>query len=113
MGLSRREFIMSAAAVGVFAASPYDRIDHLVDAARRRQPSSDLSQSHQRTLPLEQHLFRDLSRVVDNDTVVTVPPLHHMVVTATLTVPISASGAAGGARDPRVHPSKLSRTQVC
>ena len=29
--------------------------------------------------------------MVDNRTVVTVPPLHHMVVTATLTVPISGS----------------------
>jgi hypothetical protein len=89
MGLSRRQFMMNAAAVGVFAASPYDRIDHLVDAARRRQPSSDVPQPHQHGLPLEQHLFRDLSRVVDNHTVVTVPPLHHMVVTATLTVPVS------------------------
>jgi hypothetical protein len=91
MGLSRREFMVNAAAVGVFAASPYDRIDHLVDAARRRPLTSRMSSSHQRALPLEQHLFQDLSLVVDNDTVVTVPPLHHMVVTATLAVPISAS----------------------
>ncbi len=91
MGLSRREFIVRAAAVGVFVGAPYDRIDHLVDAARRRSPSSGTPQSRQRDLPLEQHLFGDLTRVVDNNTVVTVPPLHHMVVTAALTVPISAS----------------------
>jgi hypothetical protein len=91
MGLSRREFITRAAAVGMIAGSPYDRIDQLIDTARRRRPSSGPPQSHQRSLPLEQHLFRDLTRVVDNETVVTVPPLHHMVVTATLTVPVSAS----------------------
>ncbi len=88
MGLSRRQFIKHAAAAGLIAASPYDRIDHLIDAARRRTPSPRTSPSHQH-LPLEQHLFSDLSRVVDNDTVVTVPPLHHMVVTAMLTVPLS------------------------
>ena len=88
MGLSRRQFIKHAAAAGLIAASPYDRIDHLIDAARRRLPSPRTSPSHQH-LPLEQHLFSDLSRVVDNDTVVTVPPLHHLVVTAMLTVPLS------------------------
>jgi hypothetical protein len=91
MGLSRREFMMSAAALGAFAASPYDRIDQLAGAARRRSPSSRSLPSAGRNLPLEQHIFQDLALVLDNSTTVTVPPLHHVVVTANLTVPISAS----------------------
>jgi hypothetical protein len=91
MGLSRREFMMSAAALGAFAASPYDRIDQLAGAARRRSPSSRSLLSAGRNLPLEQHIFEDLALVVDNGTKVTVPPLHHLVVTANLTVPFSAS----------------------
>ena len=89
MGLSRRQFIKHAAAAGLIAASPYDRIDHLIDAARRRPPSSRTSPSHQHAFLSNSICSRDLSRVVDNDTVVTVPPLHHMVVTAMLTVPLS------------------------
>jgi hypothetical protein len=91
MGLTRREFITRAAAVGFIAGSPYDRIDQLIDATRRRLQSSDPAHSQKHTLPLEQHLFRDVSREVDNDTLVTVPPLHHMAVTANLTVPITTS----------------------
>ena len=43
------------------------------------------------TLPAEQHLFLGLSTVTDDGTLVTVPPLHHFVVTAVLDVPATAS----------------------
>ncbi len=89
MAVTRREFLAGAAAAAFATARPYDLIDRVTRPVVRRPhangPSSTAGKA--RSLPPEQHLFLGLSTVTDNATLVTVPPLHHAVVTARLNVP--------------------------
>lgn len=89
MALSRREFLGRAAAAALASAGTYGLIDQIAQPVRRQSIAPDIRLTAATTpsLPLEQHLYSGLSRVTDNGTIVVVPPLHHMVVTATLTVP--------------------------
>jgi hypothetical protein len=87
MAVTRREFLVGAAGAALAAHSPYDLVDRLAEPGRRRPPPVRPGARHRHALPVEQHLFRGLASLVDNDTVVTVPPLHHVVVTAVLAVP--------------------------
>src|SRR5665213_2407831 len=89
MSLSRREFLGRAAAAAFASAGAYGLIDQIAKPVRRESISPDIRLTVATTpsLPLEQHLYSGLSRVTDNGAIIVVPPLHHMVVTATLTVP--------------------------
>ncbi len=95
MAVSRREFLVRAGAVACLSGWPYSRIDQMVRPDRRRnEPTSDnpVGDRYSRPLPLEQHpLFLGLSTVKDNGTLVKVPPLHHVVVTAVLNIPATTS----------------------
>ena len=93
MAITRREFLASAAVAGLAAGGPYGLIDRITRPVIRRSnanvPASTAGKA--RSLPSEQHLFLGLSTVTDNATLVTVPPLHHAVVTAQLNVPATTS----------------------
>ena len=87
MAVSRRQFLGGAATAAFAAAWPYRLVDQLSAPPARRVPVEvDLTAHRTAVLPLEQHLFDGLATVTDNGTPVTVPPLHHAVVTATLEV---------------------------
>lgn len=81
VSVTRREFLVRTGAAALLAAGPYGRIEGVV---RRTVPGVGVSTRPRGSLPAEQHLFEGLTSVTDHGTVVTVPPLHHMVVTATL-----------------------------
>jgi hypothetical protein len=51
------------------------------------------------SLPAEQHLFTDTAVVVDNHVALSVPPLHHEVVTAILRVPRRRAALAAAGRE--------------
>jgi len=84
--VTRREFLSRAASAAFVSGGVYRLIDHMARPPVRR-PESTGERGGAGALPLEQHLFQGLSTVTDNGTLVTVPPLHHAVVTATLTGP--------------------------
>ena len=76
MRLTRRELLAGAAAGAIGAAGVYELVDRM---------GSSPSRPRARGLPPEQHLL-DQRIVHDNGIEVVVPPLHHQVVTAKLTV---------------------------
>jgi hypothetical protein len=86
MPVTRREFLSRAASAAFVSGGVYRLIDHLARPLVRR-PESAEERRFVGALPLEQHLFQGLTTVRDNGTLVTVPPLHHAVVTAMLTGP--------------------------
>jgi hypothetical protein len=86
MAVTRREFLSRAASAAFVSGGVYRLIDHMARPLVRR-PESPGERPVAGALPLEQHLFQGLSTVTDNGTLVTVPPLHHAVVTAVLTGP--------------------------
>lgn len=81
--LTRRAFIERAALVALGTAGAYEALDALAGAPARAATS--VAQ-----LPPEQHLLQGGRAIVDEGVVVSVPPLHHQVVTAELTVGSSA-----------------------
>ena len=91
MAITRREFLTTAAAAAFAtgAGAPYGLVDRFTRPVIRRPNASGPGSTagEARSLPPEQHLFLGLSTVTDNATLVTVPPLHHAVVTAQLNVP--------------------------
>lgn len=89
MAITRREFLTRAAAAAFATGGPYALIDRITRPVIRRPNATGPGSSagRPRSLPPEQHLFLGLSTVTDNATLVTVPPLHHAVVTAQLNVP--------------------------
>jgi hypothetical protein len=93
MAITRREFLTSAAVAAFAASGPYGLIDRFTRPVIRG-PNDNRAAStaaKARSLPPEQHLFLGLSTVTDNATLVTVPPLHHAVITAKLEVPATTS----------------------
>jgi len=88
MSRSRREFLGRTAVAALATAGAYGLIDRIASPVRRKALSPDIRLTAATTpsLPLEQQLYSGLSRVTDNGAIVVLPPLHHMVVTATLTV---------------------------
>jgi hypothetical protein len=77
MRLTRRRFLGGAVAGALGGAGIYELVDQLTAApARRALPAGEL--------PREQHVI-DLGLVESEGVQVVVPPLHHEVVTATLT----------------------------
>jgi len=92
MALTRREFLGSAASAALLSGGFYRSIDRIAKPITRgARPTSASVVDQSSTLPLEQHLFQGLSTLTDNGTVVTIPPLHHTVVTAVLNVPPTTS----------------------
>lgn len=92
MAITRREFLATAATAAAFATGgPYGLIDRIAGPVLRRPNASapGTTTGKVRSLPPEQHLFLGLSTVSDNATLVTVPPLHHAVVTAQLNVAVT------------------------
>jgi hypothetical protein len=96
MAITRREFLGRAASVALASAGPYALIDQLVRSPARRSPPTGRAAARHRSdpLPAEQHLLRALETVTDHGTLVVVPPLHHVVVTARLEIPSTASALA-------------------
>jgi hypothetical protein len=76
--VTRRELVGGAAAAALAGAGIYELVDRLAGAPERSRAVS--------ALPPEQHLLEGVRIIRDNDVEVVVPPLHHEVVTAELTV---------------------------
>ena len=74
MKLTRRQVLAGAAAGALGAAGAYELVDRLAGASPERAAAAPL--------PPEQHVLDGVRTVTDNDVEVTVPPLHHEVVTA-------------------------------
>jgi hypothetical protein len=77
VALTRRELIGGAAGAALAGTGIYELVDRLATAPTRQAA---------RRLPPEQHLLEGIQVVDDNAVEVMVPPLHHEVVTARLTV---------------------------
>ena len=78
MRLTRRKLLLAGGAGAVLAAGGvYELVDQLTGTPSRPAAGG---------LPPEQHLLRDVRLVEDNGVEVVVPPLHHQLVTAKLTV---------------------------
>ncbi len=84
--LSRRRFLGASLGAALVAAGPYRLMETLVDKPVRVAvaPEAPGSSSAAAALPLEQYLFSGTQSITDNGVVVSVPPLYHEVVTATL-----------------------------
>jgi hypothetical protein len=78
MRLTRRKLLLAGGAGAVLAAGGvYELVDQLTGTPSRPAAGG---------LPPEQHLLRDVRLVEDNGVEVVVPPLHHQLVTAKLTI---------------------------
>jgi hypothetical protein len=76
--LTRKQVLAGAAAGALGAAGAYELVDRLAGSSPERAVAGPL--------PPEQHILEGVRNVTDNGVVVTVPPLHHQVVTARLRV---------------------------
>ena len=74
------------------AAGPYRTIEALAAKPARRSGSGVAGASSSAALPLEQYLFSGTDAITDNGVLVSVPPLYHEVVTATLQVDATTTG---------------------
>jgi hypothetical protein len=90
MKLSRRRLLGGAAATALGAAGVYELIDRVFEKPVR--PEVQVARPH------EQHVVDGLEVVVDDGVEVVLPPLHHRVLTARLTVDDTA-GAVRHARE--------------
>jgi hypothetical protein len=77
--LSRRAFLRRAGLTALGVSGVYTMLDGLAAAPARAAMTA-------RALPPEQHLMQGLRVITDEGVAVNVPPLHHHVVTAKLTV---------------------------
>ena len=78
MKFTRRQALAGAAAGALSAAGVYELVDRLAGSTPRRLAEG--------SLPPEQHVLEGLRVITDNGVEVTVPPLHHQVVTAKVAV---------------------------
>jgi hypothetical protein len=76
---SRRELLQRAGLAALGVTGVYGAVDSLAAAPARAATESG-------PMPPEQHLLRGTRVIVDDGVLVNVPPLHHQVVTAELTV---------------------------
>ena len=86
MKLTRKQLLAGAAAGALGAAGAYELVDQLAGSSPERAAAG--------TLPPEQHVLDGVRKVTDNDVVVSVPPLHHQVVTARVRVDAADLGDA-------------------
>src|SRR5579864_3827202 len=77
--LTRRAFLERTSFAALGAAGAYSLLDEILAPPARGATLTG-------PLPLEQHLLEGLRVVVDAGVAVVIPPLHHQVVTARLTV---------------------------
>jgi hypothetical protein len=77
MPIDRRHFLKAVTTTTAAMSGIYLQVDKLSRPFER-------ATNRRLVLPLEQHLFSELETVADNNVRVLVPPLHHMVVTASL-----------------------------
>ena len=77
MRLSRRQLLAGGAAAGLAAGGIYELVDQL---------GGSPSRTAARGLTPEQHLLQGVRVIADNGVEVVVPPLHHQLVTARVTV---------------------------
>jgi hypothetical protein len=89
--LSRRGFLRVSLQAAVASAGAYALIEDLAKNAGRSSGVRLALSRAQQKLPLEQYLLSDTQTVTDNGVVVTVPPLYHQVVTATLATETTTS----------------------
>jgi hypothetical protein len=78
---TRRQALAGAAAGALGAAGVYELVDSLAGSAPQRGAAGPL--------PPEQHVLDGVRVITDNGVAVTVPPLHHQIVTAR----VAAAGA--------------------
>jgi hypothetical protein len=78
MKLTRKQFTAALAAAAVEPSGVYRLVDEVAAKPKRQRRTGPP--------PLEQHLLRDVSIVRDDGVEVIVPPLHHRVITARVTV---------------------------
>ena len=78
MKFTRRQALAGAAAGALSAAGVYELVDRLAGSSPRRVAAG--------ALPPEQHVLDGLRVITDNGVEVTLPPLHHQVVTAHVAV---------------------------
>ena len=78
MKFTRRQALAGAAAGALSAAGIYELVDRLAGNSPRRVAAG--------ALPPEQHVLDGLRMITDNGVEVTLPPLHHQVVTAHVAV---------------------------
>jgi hypothetical protein len=76
--LTRREMLAGAAAGALGAGGAYELVDRIAGAAPARAAAGPL--------PPEQHVLDDVRRIRDSGVEVLVPPLHHQIVTARVSV---------------------------
>jgi hypothetical protein len=93
--VTRRRLLGTAAAAALSGAGVYELVDRLAGAPRRAQASTGGGSARD----AEQHLLRGVREIVDGGVEVTVPPLHHRVVTARV--------AAAGPRELRAAAAEL------
>ena len=79
MKLTRKQFTAALAAAAVDPSAIYRLVDRVADKPTRQRAAG-------RPRPVEQHLLRDIRIVRDDGVEVLVPPMHHRVVTARVTV---------------------------
>jgi hypothetical protein len=75
--LTRRRLLAGGAAAGLAAGGIYELVDRLTGSPKRPTAGA---------VTEEQHLLQGIRIVEDNGVEVVVPPLHHQLVTATVTV---------------------------
>jgi hypothetical protein len=85
--LSRRGFLKNSAAAAL-AAGTYGLIESLTPPLVRLET---LAAAAVEVLPVEQYLFSGTRTLTSNGVLVDVPPIHHLVVTATLNVGTTAA----------------------
>ncbi|HWE81729.1 MAG TPA: hypothetical protein VG265_08755 [Gaiellaceae bacterium] len=78
MSPTRRQVLAGAAATALGASGVYELVDQLAGSPPKRRPVTD-------GLP-EQHLLQGVRVVTENNVEILVPPLHHEVVTAKLSL---------------------------
>ena len=78
MKFTRRQALAGAAAGALGASGVYELVDRLAGGSPRRPAAG--------APPPEQHVLDGLRVITDNGVEVTVPPLHHQVVTAKVAV---------------------------
>jgi hypothetical protein len=89
--LSRRGFLRVSLQAAVASAGAYALIEELAKESGRSSGMRLALSRAQQTLPFEQYLLSDTQTITDNGVVVTVPPLYHQVVTATLATEATTS----------------------
>jgi hypothetical protein len=99
---SRRTFLERAGLAALGASGVYSLLDGLATAPARAAIAAG-------ALPPEQHLMTGLRMITDEGVRVTVPPLHHHVVTAKLTVGKSARALRDARHELEAAVAKIER----